>query len=140
MRPSEEGSALVECILVALLLLVPLIWLLGVLSDVHRGALASAAAAREAGADAARTSSLSDADHRIDVAVARAFADQGLDPDAAVVHWTAAPDLARGGAVEIEVTYPVPVFQAPFLGRASGPAISVTARHVTRIDPYRSRG
>ncbi len=130
--------ALVETLLLGLLLLMPLIWGLSVLSELHRAALATTAAAREAGFDAARATSASDAQRRIDAAVARAFADHGLDPSEGSVEWTS-PGFDRGGEVEIRVSYATPVLQAPFLGSVSGPSISVAARHVARVDPYRSR-
>jgi hypothetical protein len=139
MKARETGSALVETVLVALLFMVPLIWLLGVLADMHRGALASTAAAREAGADAARATSIDEAERAVDAAVAQAFIDHGLNPSDAEVSWTASNDFERGAAVEIEVSYPVTVLQAPLLGRVAGPSVEVSARHVARIDPFRSR-
>lgn len=139
MKRSEHGSTLVETILVALLFMIPLIWLLGMLADAHRGALASTAAAREAAADAARMASAAEADRAIDSAVAQAFRDHGLDPSEAEVTWSLAPGMERGGAVEIEVSYPVTILQAPLLGRVAGPSITVRAHHASRIDPYRSR-
>ncbi len=74
----------------------------------------------------------------IDEAVARAFVDHGLDPADAKVSWSGSP-LQRGAAVDVEVSYSVPVFQAPLLGRVAGPSIVVEARHVARIAPFRSR-
>ena len=134
---NERGTALVETLLLGLLLLAPLIWALGVLSEVHRAALATTTAAREAGFDAARAATRSDAARRIDAAIANALADHGVDPERARVRWTS--DLERGGAVELRVSYDVSVLQAPFLGSIGGPSISVTASHVARVDPYRSR-
>ena len=134
----QRGSATVETLLLALLLLVPLIWALTVLSEIHRAALATTAAAREAGFDAARASTSSDARLRIDAAVAAALSDHGLDPSGARVEWVSS-HLERGSALELRVEYDVPVLQAPFLGAVSGPAISVTASHVARVDPFRSR-
>src|SRR5688572_26417765 len=139
MKRCEGGSALIETILVGLLFMMPLIWALGILSDLHRGALAATAAACEAGAEAARLSSISEADRAIDTAVAQAFRDHGIDPGEADVSWSSSAGLERGGAVEVEVTYRVTVLQAPFVGRVSGPSIVVSAQHATRIDPYRSR-
>ena len=133
----ESGQAVVEALLLGMLLLVPLIWVLGVLSDLHRSALAATAAAREAGFDAARSASLSDADATVAEAVHRAFVDQGLDPAVARVRWGAG-SLDRGDAVEVEVAYPVTVVQAPLLGRVSGPSVWIRARHIARVDPYRS--
>jgi hypothetical protein len=137
-RKSESGQAVVEALLLGMLLLVPLIWTLGVLADLHRSALAATAAAREAGFDAARSATLAAADAAVAEAVERALADQGLDPGEARVRWDAGSSLRRGGAVEVEVAYPVTVVQAPLLGRVSGPSVWVRARHVARVDPYRS--
>ena len=134
----ESGLAIVETLLLGLLLLVPLIWGLTVLSELHRAALATTAAAREAGFDAARASTLPEAQRRVDAAVAAAFADHGLDPADARVEWVR-PDLVRGAAVEVEVSYAIAVFQAPFLGRVAGPEVWVKASHVARVDRYRSR-
>lgn len=139
MRAREAGQALIETILLGLLLLVPVMWALGVLADIQRGALATTAAAREAGFEAARAPSRAAAARAIDSAVAQAFRNQGLDPSKASVRVSLAPGLARGTAIEIEVGMKVPVLQAPLLGEVAGPSIGVTARHVARVDPYRSR-
>lgn len=139
MNARERGSALVETVVIGVVFMIPLVWLLGVLADLHRGALAATAAAREAGADAARATSVGDAQRAIDVAVARAFRDHGLDPADADVRWSTSPAMERGGAVEIEVGYSVAVLQAPLLGRVGEPSIEVNAQHVARIDPFRSR-
>jgi hypothetical protein len=135
----ERGQALLETILLGLLLMIPLVWLLSILADVHRSALATTAAVRNAGADAARETSVTAASRAIDDAVSRALADHGIATSGARVRWSAPPALRRGGAVEVEVSLPVSVLQAPFLGRIAGPAIWVNARHVTRIDLFRSR-
>ena len=135
---SERGFALVEAILLGLLFFIPLMWLLGVLADLHRGALASSAAAREAGVSAARQAGPDEMDAVVDRAVAQAFRDHGLDPRRAEVRVRTGGGI-RGAAVEVVVGYDVTVLQAPFLGRVSGPSIEVTARHVARVDPYASR-
>ncbi|MBA2313254.1 MAG: hypothetical protein H0V97_10725 [Actinobacteria bacterium] len=138
MRKRDGGMAVIETILFGLLLLVPLMWALGLLADLHRSALASSSAAREAGFDAAASNGLADAKRAVDEAVTRAFVDQGLDPSRARVDWNATSGLVRGGEVEVEVSYPVSVAQAPILGSLAGPSIWVNARHVARIDPFRS--
>jgi hypothetical protein len=135
----ERGQALIETILVGLILLIPIVWALGVLADLHRGALASNAAARDAGLAAARSTDLAGANAAVHAMVERAFEDHGLDPDDARVRWTASSGLERGGLVEIEVSYPVTVVQAPLIGRVAGPSIWINARHAGRIDPFRSR-
>ena len=139
MKRSQAGQAVVETILVSLLFLIPVLWALGVLADLHRGALAVSAAAREAGVDAARASSMVEADDAVGAAVAHAFNNHGLDPDDARVRWTSDANVERVGVIEVEVGYDVEVLQAPFLWRVSGPSVGVTARHATLIDPFRSR-
>ena len=135
---SERGQALTEGILLGLLFLVPVIWMLGMLAQVHRAALASTAAVREAGFDAARASGRPDAARAIEDAVAASFADHELDSSRVSLRWSAPRGFERGGTVEVEVSYPVSVVQMPLLGSGRGPAINVVARHVARIDPFRS--
>jgi hypothetical protein len=135
----DTGQAVVETLLLGLLLLVPLVWALGVLADMHRGALATTAGAREAGIDAARSSSMVEADGAVNDAIHQAFLDQGLDPTEARVSWRSDSNLERGSAVEVIVSYPVTVVQAPFVGRVSGPSVWIRAHHIARVDPYRSR-
>lgn len=135
----ERGSSLLEVMLLGLLLTTVLIWLLAVLSDVHRAALATTAGAREAGFDAARSTEIRSAGAAADTAIRRALLDGGLDPGSARVRWDAPDGLMRGGRVEVEVAYPVPVIRAPFLGSWGGAVVWVRAIHTARIDPYGSR-
>lgn len=133
---AERGQALIEVVLLGLLLLVPLLWLLTTLSEVHRGALAASAAAREAGADAVRAAAEGDVAGAVQAAVARAFADHRIDPGRARVRWGGRLD--RGGVIEVVVSYPVEVLPLPLFGDL-GASVWVNARHVARVDPYRSR-
>lgn len=139
MRPLDDsGQSLIEAILLSLLLLVPLLWVLGVLADLHRSALATTAAVREAGFEAARSTNTTDAEHAASAAIEQALADHGLDPDEADVRLSL-NGLERGGTVEVRVRYGVPVLQAPLLGRVAGPSVVIDASHIAIVDPYRSR-
>ena len=135
---NQRGIALTEALLLGLVLLVPFLWLLGVLSDLQRGALASSAAAREAGAEAARSGDAQTVEQVVDRTVAEVFRDHGLDPGEAEVALRGGGG-ARGSAVEVIVRYEVTGLQIPFLGRVSGPSVRVTARHIARVDPFASR-
>jgi hypothetical protein len=116
----------------------PLLWVLGILADVHRTALATSSAAREAGFEISRAVDPMEARRSAQDAVALALRDHGLDPSKAKVDWSFGT-LERGATVQVTISYGVPVFQAPFLGRASGPSLWVNAKTVARVDPYRSR-
>jgi len=135
---SDEGQPLAESIIVGLLLLVPLIWTLGVAAELHRGALAATAAAREAGVEAAGATNIMDAERAAATAVQEAFVDHGLAARAARVSLDA-PGLQRGDAVAVEVSFPVSVVAVPILGRLNVPVLWVRARHVARVDPFASR-
>lgn len=136
---NDRGQALMESILLGLVLLAPLIWLLTVLGTVHRAALATSAAAREAGWEVASAVDVETARNSLDRAVSVALKDQELDPGSARIETEWAPGLERGTAVLIQVSYPVPVLSAPFLGSISKPVLWIEAVHVARIDPFRSR-
>ncbi len=128
-----------ETILLGLVLMAPLIWLLTILGAVHSAALATSAAAREAGWEVARAVDAPAARRSVDRAVSVALEDQQLDPASARIETEWAPGLQRGSAVQIRVSYPVPVLSAPFLGSVSEPVLWIEAIHVARIDPFRSR-
>lgn len=134
----DKGQALIETLLLGLVLMAPLLWALGVLADVHRNALATSAAAREAGFEASRANGPEPARREAERAVARAFADHGLSPREARLRLST-QGLERGATIEVIVSTKVPVLQAPFLGRVSGPSIRVDAKHVARVPPYASR-
>lgn len=138
MRGADRGTALIETLFLSLVLLIPLVWLLGVLADVHRSALALTAAVREAGVDAAASADMGTASDAIASAVAAALRDHGVSPADARIRWSAPRRLARGSAVQVDVSLKVPVLQAPFLGEAGGPGVWVTARHLARVDPFGS--
>lgn len=139
MRQGEQGNSLIEVLILGLVLLTPLIWGLTVLAGVHESALAATAAAREAGTEAARAATGDGAEAAIDRAVAQAFSDQGVDPSLVRVMVDGTQGFDRGGAVQVEISVPVSVFRAPFLGAISGPSIWIRARHVAQIEPFVSR-
>jgi len=130
---------MVEVLLLGLVLLVPILWLISVLSAVHAAALATTTAARESGFEAVRAPDAIAADRSMQPLIAGAAADHGLDPDLVDVSWRALEGWKRGGQIEVVVSYQVPVFQVPLLGEIAEPSIEVTARHVAMIDRYRSR-
>jgi hypothetical protein len=139
MRSGEEGQALIESVLLGLVLLVPIVWGLMVLTDVHRAALASTSAAREAGFDAARSIDLSAAEDSIERAARLALENHGLDADEATVRWSAPQGLERGATVEVRIAIPVRVIRFPFADISSGPSVWVKSTHVARVDPFASR-
>ena len=134
----ERGQALIETLLLGLVMMAPLLWGLGVLADLHRNALATTSAAREASFEAARSIDASSARRVADQAISIALRDHGLDPSKARVEWSVGR-LERGAPIQVVVSYPTRVLRAPFLGEVGGPSIWTHAKSVARIDRYRSR-
>ena len=127
--------ALVETILLAFVLIVPLVLLLGMLDHIHRAALGATTAAREAGFALAGSSDPASEDPA--GAVALALRGQGLDIQRAGVEVSLPERSERGGLIRVQVRYRVPLVDIPALGDL--PGVSITATHDAVIDRYRSR-
>ncbi len=138
-RDHEDGQALLETIILGLLLIVPIIWLLGLLGEMQRAALATTSAAREAAADASRSTDASGARGSIARAVRISLLDQGLDPSRVRVQASTPSGFARGGIVRVRVSYPVQALAVPLLGSLTDPVIWVRSQSSMVIEPYRSR-
>lgn len=136
---SQRGQALIETLLLGLVMLAPLLWALGVLAELHRSALATTSAAREAGFEISRSADPLTARLAAEMAVATALKDHGLDPSEARLELSIT-GLHRASPVQVVVSYPTRVLAAPFLGSLGGPSVWTHAKSVARVDPYRDRG
>ena len=125
-----------EALVLGTVLILPMMWLLSVLSSVHSAALATNSAVREAGAVVARSIG---GPRGLDAVMKDALRNHGLDPTGGDLRIHAPEGFARGATVGIGASYEVPVFDPPFLSMDFGPTVTVRSRHAARIDPYRSR-
>ena len=120
----DQGTATIEFTFLAILLLVPLVYVVLSASQVQRNAYAAAEAARDAGRAYVRADTAGDGERAAYAAARLAFNDQGLDlpEDAIRITCSADPCLTPG----------VPAF-------ARGAAtVRVSAHHVEVVDTYRS--
>ncbi|QNN53555.1 hypothetical protein [Nocardioides mesophilus] len=135
-RRGEAGSALVEVTWLAILLLVPLVYVVVGVFEVQRAAFASTAAARAAGRAFVLAADPAEAQQRARAAAAVAMSDQGVDGGAVVIGCRPAC-LVPGSVVEVQVSYQVPL---PFLPDALGrqaPSIRVHAEHTVPYGSFR---
>ena len=152
-RPrSEGGAAVVELLVVALTLLVPLVYVMVVMADVQRALLATSAAAREAGRVYVTGPDRVTAERRAGAAYREVLASYGMgagDPRAGLGLRAGCPaeggsgcvgGFGPGAEVEVVVTWRVPVARVPFLGSVAGPGITIGATHHARVDRYRGLG
>jgi len=103
----DAGSASLEFITTGLILLVPLVYLMLTMSAIQGGSLAVEAASRQAARVFVAAESTDGAAARVELAVAYALADYGLDSDEVTVSVSCspAPDrcLTRRGFVTVTV-------------------------------------
>jgi len=133
----------VEFCLLALLMLVPVVYLVLALGRIQAGAFAAQGAAREAGRAFVTAPDEGAARPRADAAAAIAFADQGFYDPALVgidVACAARPCLAPDQRVVVRSRVLVVLPAVPrVLDRVIPARIEVTARHVATVDRFRGR-
>lgn len=124
MRPSrrwtdeaDEGSASLEFITAGMLLLVPIVYLVLVMSSLQAGAFAVEGAARQAARVYVQSATVAEANAAAGRAVQFALADYGLESSAVSVSVSCQPSpsrcLQRRGFVTVVVTTTVPLPLVP---------------------------
>ena len=139
-RRDESGSALIEFSWLAIILLVPLIWIVMSVFEVQRGAFATSAAARAAGRAYALAPDDATGEVRARAAVDQVLADQGTRGQRARVEISceAPGDNCHVGTsvitVRVDSGVDLPFFPA-ILGRGSA-TFSLDASHTVPIGQY----
>lgn len=139
----ERGTMLVEFTWLAILLLIPLVYLLISVFEVQRGAFAVTTAARSAGRAYALAPSAQEARSRAEAAVRTALEDQGLDGDDHSLEVRCRPDphacLTPGTTITVVVRSEVSLPLMPAVLTGSAPRVRVEAAHSVPRGRYRSR-
>lgn len=135
----DDGNALVEFVYLAVVLMIPLVYVLISVFQVQRAAFGTTEAARQAGRAYARADSVAQAQSRGQAAASLALKDQGIDSGAATHFTCVGRCLAPGSSVKVTVTYFVklPVLGHLFGDRRRG-AIRVQATHTEHVDRFKS--
>jgi len=140
---AQDGSAIVEFVFLAVLMMVPLFYLVMVLARLQAGAYAVSAAAREAGRAYVTASAQDSAPGRAQSAARLAFADQGFDGHEGSVEsirCDRTPCLSPSGRITITATVmvPMPLVPAFFSGIVST-QVPASATHVETVDRFGGR-
>lgn len=139
-RRDDSGSALVELSWLAVILLVPLVWIVLSVFEVQQGAFATSAAARAAGRAYALAPDDRTGEERARAAVAQVLADQGTPGQRASVEITCespAGSCHVGTAVitvRVDSGVKLPLF--PTILGGDAPSFSVDASHTVPIGQY----
>ncbi len=135
----ERGNAIVEFVVLAVVLLIPCLYLVLTLGAVQSAVFAADVLARDAARIHATEPDPDVAAQRARRLAADVLADYGIDaePDAVVsIRCSASPCATPGQSVRAEVSIPV---QIPGLGPMLGGAgpVRVGASHLAQVDQYR---
>lgn len=137
----ECGTALVEVTWLALLLLVPLLYIVLAVFEVQRAAFGVSGAARAAGRAYAVAPSESVAPGQATAAAVLALRDQSLDPGRETLAFRCEPDpqncLAPGSVITVTVGYSVPLPLLPTALGGQTPSIAVDAVHRVPYGTFR---
>lgn len=139
LRAAERGSALVEFVFLAVLMMVPLAYLVMVLARLQAGSYAASAAVREAGRAFVTASAEDEAGVRAQAAARIAFQDQGFE-DNGVLSWECDGDpcLRPEGRISFRAVVTVPMPLVPSFARDVVPLqIPVSADHLAVVDRFR---
>ena len=136
----EHGSAIVEFVFLAVLLMVPLFYLVMTLSRIQAGAYAASTAAREAGRAFVTATDSAGAEQRARAAARIAFEDQGFGEGETQLALTCdgTPCLRPDGRIELSTTVTVRLPLIPSFARGVVPLeVPVSASHVAVVDRFR---
>jgi Flp pilus assembly protein TadG len=140
-RRDESGTALVEVTWLAILLLVPLLYVLLAVFEVQRAAFAVSAATRAAGRAYTLAPSEADAAGRALAAAQVALQDQGLTITAASLDTTCEPVpadcLSSGSVIRVRIAYPVSLPLMPDALGGNTPSVRVEAEQAVPYGTFR---
>ena len=143
-RGGDGGSAIIEFVFVAVIVMVPLVYLIVAVAAVQRTQLAVSQAAREAGRAFATSSGPAEAQVRVAAAVRLALAAQGLPNDAVVRYVPSGsgcsapaitPRVAPGAQFAVCVTRRATLPAVPSV--LAGRGVTAVGRYVVHVDDYR---
>lgn len=138
MSRDDEGAAMVEFVVLAVTLAVPLCYLLLSVFDVQRASYGASAATREAARVFVRAPSTDLAEERAALAAGLTLADHGIDLNRSdlVITCSATPCLTPGATVRVTYRSEVRLPLVPEMGGRGLASIPVTATHTQVVDEY----
>jgi Flp pilus assembly protein TadG len=141
-RPrSERGTAIVEFVWLALLLLVPLLYIVLAVFDTQRASYAASAAARSASRAFVTSPDQATAYARAEAAARLAFGDQGIEAADFTLTVSCRPDprhcLVQGSVVSAEVRSAADLPLMPSALGDNTPRIAVAAVHRSPYGTFR---
>lgn len=137
-RSDDEGAAMVEFIVLAVTLAVPLCYLVLAVFDIQRAAFGASAATREAARVFVRAPSTVVGEQRAQAAASITLADHEVEllPEDLSISCSASPCLTPGATVQFTYRTTVELPFLPVIGSKELASIPVTATHTQVVDEY----
>jgi len=145
-QDDDRASAIIEFVFVAVLVLLPLIYLIVAVAVVQRSRLATTNAARDVGRAIVTAGTAEQADARAQAALRIALHGQGLTPAEVQVRLVASGADCRNGSQIVPSLAPASVFAVCVIRQQrlpavpavlSGKAITVIGRYQVHVDDFR---
>ncbi|MDQ1536780.1 MAG: hypothetical protein QOE58_1173 [Actinomycetota bacterium] len=136
---AQTGSAVVEFVFLAVLMMVPLFYLVMVMARLQAGAYGVSAASREAGRAYVTAKVPAQAEARAKSAARLAFADQGFEPQETRLETSCdgTPCWRPAGRITVTATVSVPLPLVPeFFAGIVPMRVPVSATHVVTVDRF----
>lgn len=137
----DSGNAIIEFVYLAVLLMVPLVYVLLTVFRVQGAAYAVSSAAREAGRVYATSETGDAAGDRAVAAATIVMSDSGLelDPQQLDIVCSDDPCLTPGATVDVRMGHEVPLPLLPdFLDGSAPASVHVTSEHLEVVDRFRA--
>ena len=147
MRTNDDGNAVIEFVFVALLVLIPLVYLIVAVAVVQRSRLATTDAARDVGRAIATADRIADAPARAQAALRIALVNQGLRPADVQLRFVATGADCQAGPSQSPTLDPGSEFQVCVIRHQrlpavptvlSGRGVTTVGRFVVHVDEYRA--
>lgn len=139
-RGSDDGSAVIEFIVLAVLLLIPTIYLVLAVGRVQAASYAVSTAAREAGRAYVTAPAGSSPQARADAAARLSFADHGFDTGQITVRCAADPCLSPEARVDVDAAVDVSLPLVPgFLADAMPTIVRIEGSYGVTVDRFREQ-
>jgi Flp pilus assembly protein TadG len=145
LRQDERGSAIIEFTFVALLVLIPLVYVVVAVAVVQRSRVSMTDAARDVGRAIGFANSPQEADRNATAALRIALANHAMSPDVVELRYVPpsadcsstgiAPDLTPGAEFAVCVTTQQDLPGVPSI--ISGRGVTLVGRFVVHVDDFR---
>ena len=145
---NDDGNAMIEFVFVAILVMVPLVYLVVAVATVQRARLAATNAARDVGRAIATSNTVAEAPDRAAAALRISLANEGLSPPDVQLRYVAAGADCRTGAAATPTLDPGAQFTVCVIRSqrlpavpsvVSGRGIVTVGSYLVHVDEFRNR-